>query len=82
MRGQTNSQIAVTTGQYFDRDLTRPVRDLDPDERRTYTHQVITWARTMHADEITVAQRGHYGQHLHAIGQPGDNPATIRLWWD
>jgi hypothetical protein len=68
----THQRIASTTGggdRYTD------------EQRRDYTQSVLTWARSMRADEITV-QQYPFTDDLFVDNGPGENPYRIRIWWD
>ncbi|GAB3448870.1 hypothetical protein GCM10027436_42740 [Actinophytocola sediminis] len=51
------------------------------EQRRDYAQKVITWARSMRADEITVQQYPTVAD-LFVDNSPGENPYRIRIWWD
>ncbi|OXM56412.1 hypothetical protein CFP71_13365 [Amycolatopsis thailandensis] len=50
------------------------------DQRQDYARRVIDWARRMRADEITVQQNPV--TEYPVVGQPGEHPYRIRIWWD
>jgi hypothetical protein len=49
-------------------------------ERQAYAQRVIDWAKRMRADRITVQQ--HPATPAPVVGEPGEHPFRIRLWWD
>jgi hypothetical protein len=72
--------VPFFTGQRLDRSVVGMGRRYSDAERHAYTQRVIDWARSMHADEITVAQ--YPPTDRPTVGTPGEHPYRIRLWWD
>jgi hypothetical protein len=58
------------------------------EQRQDMARAIIDWARSVHADEISVSQFGSVGNRPDDVwvtpysNAPGDNPYRIRLWWD
>lgn len=70
--------VPYFTGQRMDQ--VRMGTRIPNEERQTYTQAVIDWARSMHADEITVQQHPHTDELF--VRTPGPHPYSVRIWWD
>lgn len=51
------------------------------EERRAFAQQVIDWAKTVRADEISTQQYPPEPT-LRVWNEPGEQPYKIRIWWD
>jgi hypothetical protein len=73
-------EVPYTSGQRLDGAVVGSGERYTADQRQDYARRVIEWARRMRADEITVQQ--HPVTEYPVVGNPGEHPHRIRIWWD
>lgn len=50
------------------------------EERKDFVKRIISWGRSMRADEIMTRQFRPFGEYV--CNRPGEDPICVRLWWD